>query len=84
MFYQINKAFKSMAFNSHFTFLFHFYQLMVMLAFGPDLHEVPYENKTVPFKDCKPVVGTSKMFTNLRKYNILPPVFSKLLCRSVL
>lgn len=65
-------------------FLFHSYQLLVILVFGPNQHEVTYENKTVSFKELNPIIETSKMFTKLSKCNILPPVLNKLIWRSVL
>lgn len=66
------------------TFLFHSYQLLVILVFGPNQHEVTYENKTASFKELNPIIETSKMFTKLSKCNILPPVLNKLIWRSVL
>lgn len=56
----------------------------MILVFGPNLHEVTNENKTVSFKEFNPIIETNKMFAKLSKCNILPPVLNKLIWRSVL
>lgn len=81
----INEVFQTIYSTHHSSiFLFHSYQLLVILVFGPNQHEVTYENKTVSFKELNPIIETSKMFTKLSKCNIVPPVLNKLIWRSVL
>lgn len=42
------------------------------------------EHKAFPFKGSDPITGERKMLMKLSKCNILPAVWNKLICRSVL